>query len=58
MHARVDDSIDTLRLRMKGRIEIETSRGWLRQHPTVASWFEKEAAAWNEVGVAFQVTQA
>jgi exopolyphosphatase/guanosine-5'-triphosphate,3'-diphosphate pyrophosphatase len=58
MHARVDDSIDTLRLRMKGRIEIETPRGWLRQHPTVASWFEKEAAAWNEVGVAFQVTQA
>jgi exopolyphosphatase/guanosine-5'-triphosphate,3'-diphosphate pyrophosphatase len=58
MHARVDDSVDALRLRMKGRIEIETPRGWLGQHPTVASWFEKEAAAWNEVGVPFQVTQA
>jgi exopolyphosphatase/guanosine-5'-triphosphate,3'-diphosphate pyrophosphatase len=58
MHARVDDSAAALKLRMKGRIEIETPRGWLKQHPTVASWFEKEAAAWNEVGVGFQLTQA
>jgi len=58
MHARVDDSAAALRLRMKGRIEIETPRGWLKQHPTVASWFEKEAAAWNEVGVGFQLSQA
>jgi len=58
MHARVDAQVDALRLRMKGRIEIETPRGWLRQHPTVATWFEKEAAAWDEVGVAFQVVQA
>lgn len=58
MHARIDAEADALRLRMKGRIEIETPRGWLRQHPTVASWFEKEAAAWGEVGVTFQVAQA
>jgi exopolyphosphatase/guanosine-5'-triphosphate,3'-diphosphate pyrophosphatase len=57
MHARVDGDIESLKLRMKGRIEIESPRGWLRQHPTVAAWFEKEAAAWNEVGVAFQVVQ-
>jgi exopolyphosphatase/guanosine-5'-triphosphate,3'-diphosphate pyrophosphatase len=58
MHARVDSSVDALKLRMKSRIEIETPRGWLRQHPTVATWFEREAAAWSEVGVPFQVTQA
>jgi exopolyphosphatase/guanosine-5'-triphosphate,3'-diphosphate pyrophosphatase len=58
MHARVDADVDALRLRMKNRIEIETPRGWLGQHPTVAAWFEKEAAAWNEVGVGFQVVQA
>jgi exopolyphosphatase/guanosine-5'-triphosphate,3'-diphosphate pyrophosphatase len=58
MHARIDAEADALRLRMKGRIEIETPRGWLRQHPTVASWFEKEAAAWGEVGVNLQVVQA
>ena len=58
MHARVDADVDQLKLRMKGRVEIETPRGWLAQHPTVASWFDKEAAAWNEVGVAFQVVQA
>jgi len=57
MHARVDGDLDALRLRMKQRIEIDTPRGWLRQHPTVAAWFEKEAAAWAEVGVGFQVAQ-
>jgi exopolyphosphatase/guanosine-5'-triphosphate,3'-diphosphate pyrophosphatase len=57
MHARVDADLDAIKLRMKGRIDVETPRGWLGQHPTVAAWFEKEAAAWGEVGVAFQVTQ-
>jgi exopolyphosphatase/guanosine-5'-triphosphate,3'-diphosphate pyrophosphatase len=58
MHARVDADAGQIKLRMKGRVEIETPRGWLAQHPTVASWFDKEAAAWNEVGVGFQVAQA
>jgi exopolyphosphatase / guanosine-5'-triphosphate,3'-diphosphate pyrophosphatase len=57
MHARVDGDVDALKLRMKSRIEIETPRAWLAQHPTVAAWFEKEAAAWSDVGVAFQVGQ-
>jgi len=57
MHARVDSNLDELRLRMKNRIEIDTPPGWLEQHPTVAAWFEKEAAAWAEVGVGFQVAQ-
>jgi exopolyphosphatase/guanosine-5'-triphosphate,3'-diphosphate pyrophosphatase len=57
MHARVDGDLEDFRLRMKTRIEIDTPRGWLKQHPTVAAWFEKEAAAWGEVGVGFQVAQ-
>ena len=57
MHARVDADVDALKLRMKNRIEIDTPRGWLKQHPTLAAWFEKEAAAWAEVGVGFQVAQ-
>jgi len=57
MHARVDGDVDAIKVRMKGKIEIETPKGWLGQHPTVADWFEKESAAWGDVGVAFQVTQ-
>ncbi|ALK96848.1 exopolyphosphatase [Massilia sp. WF1] len=57
MHARVDGDVDALRLRMKNRIEIDTPRGWLGQHPTVAAWFEKEAVAWGEVGIGFQLGQ-
>jgi exopolyphosphatase/guanosine-5'-triphosphate,3'-diphosphate pyrophosphatase len=58
MHARLDGELDALRLRMKNRIEIDTPRGWLKLHPTVAAAFDKEAEAWGEVGVAFQVSQA
>lgn len=58
MHARIDSDLDAVKLRMKSRIDIETPRGWMLQHPTVAAWFDKEAAAWSEVGVPFQVTQA
>jgi exopolyphosphatase/guanosine-5'-triphosphate,3'-diphosphate pyrophosphatase len=58
MHARVDGELDGIKLRMKNRIEIDTPRGWLKQHPTVAAWFDKEAAAWGDIGVGFQVTQA
>jgi exopolyphosphatase/guanosine-5'-triphosphate,3'-diphosphate pyrophosphatase len=58
MHARVDADLDDFRLSMKNRIEIDTPRGWLKQHPTVAAWFEKEASAWAEVGIGFQVAQA
>jgi exopolyphosphatase/guanosine-5'-triphosphate,3'-diphosphate pyrophosphatase len=58
MHARVDGDLDGLKLRMKNRIEIDTPRGWLKQHPTVAAWFDKEIAAWAEVGVGFQVAQS
>jgi exopolyphosphatase/guanosine-5'-triphosphate,3'-diphosphate pyrophosphatase len=58
MHARVDGDLGGLKLRMKNRIEIDTPRGWLKQHPTVAAWFDKEVAAWNEVGVGLQVTQS
>jgi exopolyphosphatase/guanosine-5'-triphosphate,3'-diphosphate pyrophosphatase len=58
MHARIDSDLDGIKLRMKSRIDIETPRGWMLQHPTVAAWFDKEAAAWGEVGVPFQVTQA
>jgi exopolyphosphatase/guanosine-5'-triphosphate,3'-diphosphate pyrophosphatase len=57
MHARVDGELDGVKLRMKNRIEIDTPRGWLKQHPTLAAWFDKEAAAWGEVGVSFQVSQ-
>jgi exopolyphosphatase/guanosine-5'-triphosphate,3'-diphosphate pyrophosphatase len=57
MHASVDGDLDGLRVRMKNRIEIDTPRGWLKQHPTVAAWFDKEAASWGEVGVGFQVAQ-
>ena len=55
MHARADNDLAGLRLRMKGKIEIDLPPELLARHPTLAPWFEKEECHWNEVGVAFQV---
>lgn len=54
MHARVDDDLDGFRLRMKSRIEVELAPGWLQQHPTMRFWLERERAAWEDAGTAFQ----
>ena len=55
MHARADDDITGLRLRMKSRIDVDLPPDLMRKHPTLAPWLEKEMQAWNEVGVPFQV---
>jgi exopolyphosphatase/guanosine-5'-triphosphate,3'-diphosphate pyrophosphatase len=55
MHARLDEDIDDLKVRMKGRIDIEVRRDWVKRHPTVAYWLEKEHESWAEVDVALSV---
>lgn len=53
MHARADDDLAGLRVRMRQRIELELPAGLLARHPTLAPWLQKEVEAWNEVGMAF-----
>ncbi|MBQ5963882.1 Ppx/GppA phosphatase family protein [Massilia sp. ZL223] len=55
MHARADEDLAGLRLRLKGRVEIELPPDLLAKHPTLAPWFEKEEGFWNEIGLPFQV---
>jgi exopolyphosphatase/guanosine-5'-triphosphate,3'-diphosphate pyrophosphatase len=55
MHARADDDLAGMRLRMKGRVEIELPPELLARHPTLAPWFEKEEGFWNEIGLPFQL---
>jgi exopolyphosphatase/guanosine-5'-triphosphate,3'-diphosphate pyrophosphatase len=56
MHARLDDDLGDLKVRMKGRIDIEVRRDWMKRHPTVAYWLEKEHESWAEVDVPLSVT--
>jgi exopolyphosphatase/guanosine-5'-triphosphate,3'-diphosphate pyrophosphatase len=56
MHARLDAEVNDLKVRMKGRIDIEARRDWLKRHPTAAYWLEKEHDAWAEVDVPLSVT--
>ncbi|OON62680.1 exopolyphosphatase [Massilia sp. KIM] len=55
MHARADDDLAGLKLRLKGRVEIELPPELLTRHPTLAPWFEKEEGCWNEIGLPFQL---
>ncbi len=55
MHARADEDLGGLRVRMKGRIELELPAGLLEKHPTLAPWLRKEEGAWNEIGMPFQI---
>jgi exopolyphosphatase/guanosine-5'-triphosphate,3'-diphosphate pyrophosphatase len=55
MHARLGSDGGDVKLRMKGRIELEIRREWVARHPTVSYWIEKEQEWWDEVGVDFSV---
>jgi exopolyphosphatase/guanosine-5'-triphosphate,3'-diphosphate pyrophosphatase len=56
MHARLDDDVEDLKVRMKSRIDIEVRRDWMKRHPTVAYWLEKEHESWAEIDVPLSVT--
>ncbi len=53
MHARLDPAVETVKLSMKTRIEVEVGEHLLSAHPTLAYWLSKEKAAWEEVGRQF-----
>jgi exopolyphosphatase/guanosine-5'-triphosphate,3'-diphosphate pyrophosphatase len=53
MHARVESGDGEMKLRMKGRVDLEIRRDWLVHHPTLSYWLEKEQEWWDDVGVDF-----
>jgi exopolyphosphatase/guanosine-5'-triphosphate,3'-diphosphate pyrophosphatase len=64
MHARADDDLAGLGLRMQtrlrtrldsARIELDLPAGLLAKHPTLGPWLQKEEGAWGEIGIPFQV---
>lgn len=55
MHSRIEIDLSELRLRMRGRIELEIKRDWVAEHPTVWYWMERERECWAQIGVDFAV---
>lgn len=55
MHARMDGGAQDMKLRFKGRIELECQREWLAGHPTLSYWIGKEQEWWSAVGVEFSL---
>ncbi|MDP3785797.1 MAG: Ppx/GppA phosphatase family protein [Undibacterium sp.] len=55
MHTRVALDYADVRLKMKSKIELELKQDWLRLHPTVVFWLQKETESWREIGIEFSV---
>lgn len=55
MHSRIDLDLNDVRLKMKGKIELELRKEWVHDHPTVAYWIEKEKECWSDVGIDFSI---
>lgn len=55
MHSRVELDYADFSLKMKNKIELEIRQEWVKLHPTVAFWLQKEIDCWREVGVEFVV---
>lgn len=55
MHSRAEVDVTDLRLKMKNRIELETTSEWMQDHPSVSYWIVKERELWTEVGFDFVV---
>jgi exopolyphosphatase/guanosine-5'-triphosphate,3'-diphosphate pyrophosphatase len=58
MHARIDVSPGSLKLRMKKGIDFEIDRAWLNEHPTLGFWLEQERQHWKDAGVEMQLKPA
>jgi len=55
MHSHLTLDFEGIRLKMKNRIELEIRRDWVRNHPTVSYWMQKEQEWWSGVGVDFSI---
>jgi exopolyphosphatase/guanosine-5'-triphosphate,3'-diphosphate pyrophosphatase len=55
MHSHITLDFNEIRLKMKNRIELEIKRDWVRNHPTVSYWMQKEQEWWGGVGVDFSI---
>lgn len=55
MHARITLGEDDLHVKMKNRIDVDMRKDWIKHHPTVSYWIEKEKDVWDEVGVEFSI---
>ncbi len=53
MHARIDPAIESTRLKLRTRIDLEVANHTLATHPTLSYWLSKERSAWEEVGASF-----
>jgi len=55
MHARIDVDFSELRIKNKGKIDLDLSARMMAEHPTLPYWIEKEQGFWGEVGVNFAI---
>ncbi len=53
MQAHVNADFNSLRLKLKSRIELELHPNITLEHPTLIYWIEREQLFWSEIGIEF-----
>lgn len=55
MHSRINLDLNSLRLKMKTRVELDLSKDLIASHPTISYWMEKEIDCWEDVDIDFVI---
>ena len=57
MHARLDPIVEHVRVKNKGKIELEIPTKSMQAHPTLSYWLTKEQGFWDEIGIDFNIRE-
>ncbi|MGC4243801.1 MAG: Ppx/GppA phosphatase family protein [Herbaspirillum sp.] len=54
-HAHITLDLEKVRVKLKSRIDLEIRRDYIKEHPSISFWFQKEQEWWAGIGVDFAV---
>jgi len=55
MHSHITLDPDKVKVKLKSKIDLEIRRDYIKEHPSIGFWFQKEQEWWAGIGVDFGV---
>ncbi|WDZ97821.1 Ppx/GppA phosphatase family protein [Herbaspirillum sp. WKF16] len=55
MHSHIALDLDKVKVKLKSKIDLEIRRDYIKEHPSIDFWFQKEQEWWAGIGVDFGV---
>lgn len=54
-HAHITLDLERVKVKLKNRIDLDIRRDYVKEHPSISFWFQKEQEWWAGIGVEFAV---